>query len=156
MIKVENLFVKFYIENQVVEALKGVSFHLNQGEIVAIVGESGSGKSVSCNAIMNLLPSYAKVEGSIFIDDKNLAELSKEEIRKIRGNVVSMVFQEPSAVLNPLIPVGEQILETVLAHKDISYKEGKEIVIQAMESAKIPDPEKRFYQYPHELSLIHI
>ncbi|WP_297888797.1 ABC transporter ATP-binding protein [Sulfurihydrogenibium sp.] len=152
MIKVENLFVKFYIENQVVEALKGVSFHLNQGEIVAIVGESGSGKSVSCNAIMNLLPSYAKVEGSIFIDDKNLAELSKEEIRKIRGNIVSMVFQEPSAVLNPLIPVGEQILETVLAHKDISYKEGKEIVIQAMESAKIPDPEKRFYQYPHELS----
>jgi ABC-type dipeptide/oligopeptide/nickel transport system ATPase component len=152
VIKVENLKVRFYIENQIVEALKGVSFQLNEGEILAIVGESGSGKSVSCNAIMNLLPSYAEVEGSILIDDKNLTQLSKEEVRQIRGNVVSMVFQEPSAVLNPLIPVGSQILETVLAHKDIQYKDAKEMVLKAMELAKIPNPEKRFYQYPHELS----
>ncbi|MGC8868733.1 MAG: ABC transporter ATP-binding protein [Sulfurihydrogenibium sp.] len=152
MIKVENLKVRFRLENQTVEALKGVSFHLNQGEILAVVGESGSGKSVSCNAIMSLLPNYAEVEGKIFIDEENVMNLTKERLRQIRGNIVSMVFQEPSAVLNPLITVGEQILETVLAHKDITYKEAKELVIKTMESVKIPDPEKRFYQYPHELS----
>lgn len=152
MIKVENLKVRFRLENQTVEALKGVSFSLNQGEIVAIVGESGSGKSVSCNAIMDLLPSYAEIEGNIYIDEKNIKTISKEEIRKIRGNTVSMVFQEPSAVLNPLIPVGQQILETVLAHRSMSYKEAKDIVLEAMGLVKIPQPEKRFYQYPHELS----
>ncbi|PMP63241.1 MAG: nickel import ATP-binding protein NikD [Sulfurihydrogenibium sp.] len=152
MIKVENLKVRFRLENQTVEALKGVSFHINQGEILAVVGESGSGKSVSCNAIMGLLPNYAEVEGKIFIDEENVMNLTKERLRQIRGNIVSMVFQEPSAVLNPLITVGEQILETVLAHKDITYKEAKELVIKTMESVKIPDPEKRFYQYPHELS----
>ncbi|ACN99763.1 dipeptide transport ATP-binding protein DppD [Sulfurihydrogenibium azorense Az-Fu1] len=152
MIKVENLKVKFSLDNQTVEALKGVSFHLNQGEILAIVGESGSGKSVSCNAIMGLLPSYATVEGNIFIDEKNIKDLSKEDMRRLRGSTVSMVFQEPSAVLNPLLTVGDQILETVLAHKDVSYKEAKDIVLETMEAVKIPDPERRFYQYPHELS----
>ncbi len=152
MIKVENLKVSFNIENQVKEALKGVSFHLNKGEILALVGESGSGKSVTCQAIMDILPSYAIKEGKIFIDEKDIDLLTKEEKRKLRGSSVSMVFQEPSAVLNPLMTIGQQIVETILAHKDVSYKEAVEITIETMEKVKIPQPHVRFNQYPHELS----
>ncbi len=152
MIKVENLKVSFNIENQIKEAIKGVSFHLNKGEILALVGESGSGKSVTCQAIMDILPNYAFKEGKIFINEKDTDLLSKEEKRKLRGNIISMVFQEPSAVLNPLITVGQQIVETVLAHKNVSYKEAVEIAIETIEKVKIPQPRIRFNQYPHELS----
>lgn len=152
MIKVENLKVRFRIENQIKEALKGVSFHLNKGEILALVGESGSGKSVTCQAIIDILPNYAVKEGKIFIDEKEIDLLSKEEKRRIRGNTISMVFQEPSAVLNPLMTVGQQIVETILAHKDVSQKEAVDIAIETMEKVKIPQPHIRFNQYPHELS----
>jgi len=143
VIEVKNLKVSFQIENQVIEALKGVSFSLNKGEIVAIVGESGSGKSVACQAIMDILPSYA---------NKDLDSLSNEEKRQLRGNKISMVFQEPSAVLNPLMTIGEQIVETILAHKNVSKNEAKELALSAMEKVKIPNPQQRFNQYPHELS----
>jgi ABC-type dipeptide/oligopeptide/nickel transport system ATPase component len=152
VIEVKNLKVSFQIENQVIEALKGVSFSLNKGEIVAIVGESGSGKSVTCQAIMDILPSYAKKEGKIIIDNKDLDSLSNEEKRQLRGNKISMVFQEPSAVLNPLMTIGEQIVETILAHKNVSKNEAKELALSAMEKVKIPNPKQRFNQYPHELS----
>jgi ABC-type dipeptide/oligopeptide/nickel transport system ATPase component len=152
VIEVKNLKVSFQIENQIIEALKGVSFSLNKGEIVAIVGESGSGKSVTCQAIMDILPKYAKKEGKIIIDNKDLDSLSNEEKRQLRGNKISMVFQESSAVLNPLVTIGEQIVETILAHKNVSKNEAKELALNAMEKVKIPNPKQRFNQYPHELS----
>ncbi|RMD45839.1 MAG: ABC transporter ATP-binding protein [Aquificota bacterium] len=157
LLSVKNLKVSFYIENQKIDALKGVSFDIYPSEIVALVGESGSGKSVSCYSILKLLPSYAKVEGKISLISKrnkieNLLNLNENQMRKIRGNEISMVFQEPSSVLNPLFTIGQQIIETVIAHNNISRKEAKKLSLKAMEEAQIPEPNKRFYQYPHELS----
>lgn len=151
-IQVNNLSVIFKTAEEEIKAVDDLSFHLNKGEILAIVGESGSGKSVSCMAIMGLLPDYASVKGDIIIDGQIIDRKDKNKLREIRGKKVSMIFQEPSAVLNPLLTVGEQIAETVLAKNKISKKEAKELAINAMKDAKIPQPEKRFYQYPHELS----
>ncbi len=154
VLKVENLKVEFALDEQLIKALKGISFHINSGEIVALVGESGSGKSVTCYSILGLLPEYAKVEGKIqFKKDGSFIDLlNYRDMRSIRGNNISMVFQEPSAVLNPLLTIGQQIVEAILAHRKISKEEAYEIAIDVMNKVKIPEPERRFYQYPHELS----
>lgn len=153
MLKVKNLNVSFKVKDEVIKSVENVSFEVNKGEVVCLVGESGSGKSVSCYSILKLLPRNSIVSGRISFDNiENLLELSDKEIRKIRGNKISMVFQEPSAVLNPLLTVGEQIVETILAHKNMSKEEAKEIALKTMENVNIPEPQKRFNQYPHELS----
>jgi len=156
VISIENLKVKFHIENQTVDALKGISFDINKGEIVALVGESGSGKSVTCYSIIKLLPSYAELSGKISFNGResfeNLLQLDDSKMRHIRGNLISMIFQEPSAVLNPLMKVGDQIVESILAHKNIEKRKAEELAIEAMHKARIPEPERRFHQYPHELS----
>ena len=157
VLSIENLSVKFHVENQTVEAIRGISFELYPREIVALVGESGSGKSVTCYSIMKLLPKYASVSGKISLNSKklkidNILKEDESTLRKIRGNIISMVFQEPSAVLNPLLTVGEQIVEAILAHQNVSKTKAKEIAIESMRKAHIPEPERRFYQYPHELS----
>ncbi len=157
VLSVKHLSVKFHVGNQTVEALKGISFNLYPNEIVALVGESGSGKSVTCYSIMKLLPKYASVSGKITLNSQktkieNLLKEDEETLRSIRGNTISMVFQEPSAVLNPLLTIGDQIMETILAHQKVSKEKAKEIAIASMRKAHIPEPERRFYQYPHELS----
>ncbi len=157
VLSVKNLKVLFHTDNQVIEALKDISFDLYRNEILALVGESGSGKSVTCYSILNLLPKYAEVSGKITFNSdeeryENLLELNKEKLRDIRGNKISMVFQEPSAVLNPLLKIGDQIVEAILAHNKISEEEAKKLALKAMEKARIPLPERRFNQYPHELS----
>ncbi len=157
VLSVKNLKVSFEIENQTVQAVKGISFDIFKGEIVALVGESGSGKSVTCFSIMKLLPKYAHVSGKISLNTEkfkyeNLLSLKENELRKIRGNAISMVFQEPSAVLNPLLTIGEQIVETIKAHQSVSEEEAKEIALEALKKAHVPEPERRFKQYPHELS----
>ena len=154
---VENLKVRFNLDNSTVEALKGVSFSVKKGEIVCLVGESGSGKSVSCYSVLKLLPKYAEVEGRIsFYGSRgsfdNLLKLPEKKMREIRGNHISMVFQEPSSVLNPLLTVGEQIIETILAHSTVSKERAYEMAIQVLNAVHVPQPELRFKQYPHELS----
>ncbi len=156
VLSIRNLKVSFYVEDKTIEALKGISLDISRGEIVALVGESGSGKSITCLSIMGLLPKYADVSGEIFFDyggkQINLLSLSDKKLRKIRGNLISMVFQEPSAVLNPLLTVGSQIVETIKAHRNVSNEEAVNIAIQSMKKARISDAERRFNQYPHELS----
>ncbi|HIE60076.1 MAG TPA: ABC transporter ATP-binding protein [Hydrogenothermaceae bacterium] len=153
MLKVSNLKVSFKVRKELINAVKGISFEVKKGEIVCLVGESGSGKSVSCYSVLKLLPRNAIVSGEISFENiDNLLTLSEKEIRNIRGNKISMVFQEPSAVLNPLLTVGEQIVETILAHQNISKEEAKNLAIKSMEEVNIPEPQKRFNQYPHELS----
>ena len=156
VLSVKNLKVSFHIENKVIEALKGISFDIYKKEIVALVGESGSGKSVTCYSILRILPKNASVSGEIILREedkqKNILSLENKKLREIRGNRISMIFQEPSAVLDPLMKVGDQIVESIMAHKKISYGEAKKLAIKSMERSRIPDPEKRFYQYPHELS----
>ncbi|NPA53764.1 MAG: ABC transporter ATP-binding protein [Aquificae bacterium] len=157
VLSIENLKVSFHIENQIIQALKGISFKLYKKEILALVGESGSGKSVTCFSILKLLPKYASFSGKITLNTQrasieNILSADENTLRHIRGNIVSMVFQEPSAVLNPLLTVGEQIVEAILAHQNISREEAKDKALEAMKNARIPEPERRFYQYPHELS----
>lgn len=157
LLSIENLKVSFKLENQILHAVKGISLEIYPQEIVCLVGESGSGKSVTCYSILKLLGKNVDVQGKISFQTENkkidnLLTLSDKQIRNIRGNLISMVFQEPSAVLNPLLTVGQQLMETVLAHRKINKDEAKKICLNAMEKAQIPDPERRFNQYPHELS----
>ncbi|WP_461829598.1 ABC transporter ATP-binding protein [Aquifex sp.] len=132
-------------------ALKNISFEVNPGEVLCIVGESGSGKSSIFFAIMKLLPEYAKVEGRIIFEGKDLVTLSEREMRKVRGKDIGMVFQEPSLYLDPLFTVGSQIEETYLAHYK-NRKRAYEQTIEAMKKAGIPKAEEKYRLYPHQLS----
>ncbi len=157
LLSIKNLSVSFNTEENQIKALKGISLDVYKGEIVCLVGESGSGKSVTCFSILKLLPIFAKVSGKISFNDENInidniLSLKEKEMRVIRGNRISMVFQEPSAVLNPLLTIGQQIVETILAHKNISLKQAYDTAISIMKKAQIPQPERRFNQYPHHLS----
>ncbi len=133
-----------------VHALKGVSFSLERGEILCIVGESGSGKSSILYSIMGLLPKGARVEGEILFEGMNLLRMDEERLRLIRGKDISMIFQEPSAYLDPLFTVGVQIGETLVAHGGRGNL--KERIIDAMRRAGIPKPEEKVDLYPHQLS----
>ncbi len=148
MLKIQNLSVSFQ-ENKVVNA---INFELNKGEIVGIVGESGSGKSVSSLAILGLLPKNATIEGSIFFNETNLNNSSEKDFQKIRGNQISMIFQEPMSSLNPSLTCGFQVQEILLQHKNISKKVAKKKVIELFEKVKLPRPAIIYNQYPHQLS----
>ncbi len=130
--------------------LKDIGFSLREREILCIVGESGSGKSSILYSILQLLPKSAKVSGEIIFEGKNLINLSEKEMRKIRSSKIGIVFQEPSAYLDPLFTVGSQLSETAVAH--LTLKSVKDYVIDKMKKAGIPYAEKRYYAYPHHLS----
>lgn len=136
------------------KAVNDVSFTLNKGETIAIVGESGSGKSVTALSIMGLLPKgVGKVkDGQILFKGKDLVTISEDQQRKIRGNRISMIFQEPMTSLNPLFTIGDQIAEMFVCHKGMSQKEGLEKAIEMLEHVQIPAPHKRIHEYPHQLS----
>jgi peptide/nickel transport system ATP-binding protein len=153
MLHVKDLKVKFKTPNGLFEAVKGISFHLNKGVTLGIVGESGSGKSVTALALMRLLnEQQTRIAGNVLLNDTDLFELSEPEMRKIRGNRIAMIFQEPMTSLNPVLTCGFQITEAVQLHLGISKSEAKEKTIELFKEVQLPRPEAIFDSYPHQIS----
>ncbi|MDN5276426.1 MAG: hypothetical protein PWR01_391 [Clostridiales bacterium] len=154
ILRINDLAVHFYMDKRIVPAVDGVSFSVSRGETLGLVGESGCGKSVTALSIMRLLPSPPAriVRGEIWFKGENLLDKTNEEMRKIRGNDISMIFQEPMTSLNPVFTVGYQISEVIMQHQNVSKKEALERAIEMLRMVKIPLPEKRIKQYPHQLS----
>ncbi len=155
ILEINNLRTSFLTGNGEVQAVRGVTFHVNQGEILGIVGESGSGKSVTSMSILQLLGSTAVIKegSSILFENEELTKLKKKELRAIRGEKISMIFQDPMSSLNPLIPVGRQVEEMISEHHPEKKKdELKAMVLELFDRVKIPEPEKRYRSYPHEFS----
>ncbi|WP_274363298.1 ABC transporter ATP-binding protein [Paenibacillus thermotolerans] len=154
LVRVSNLKTYFYTEDGTVPAIDGVDFEVRQGETLAIVGESGSGKSVTSLSLMRLIPSPPGkiVDGEITFKGESLLEKSEAEMRQIRGNKISMIFQEPMTSLNPVFKVGDQISETLILHQNMNKQDAMTQAIELMKLVGIPEPERRVKQYPHELS----
>jgi oligopeptide/dipeptide ABC transporter ATP-binding protein len=154
LLEVKNLKTSFFSDGKETPAVDGVSFELKKGETLGIVGESGSGKSVTSLSILQLIqkPHGKIINGEILFKGQNLLELNDKQIRKIRGKHISMIFQEPMTSLNPVFTVGNQIMEVMTLHHGVSMKEAKTQAINMLELVGIPSPEKRFMQYPHQLS----
>ncbi|MBU5256776.1 ABC transporter ATP-binding protein [Tissierella praeacuta] len=154
ILNIRNLKTYFYTDKGIVPAVDDVSIQVNKGQIVGIVGESGCGKSVTSLSILQLIDLPGKiVDGEIIFNGENLLNYSKAKMRSIRGNKISMIFQEPMTSLNPAYTVGKQVAEVMLIHnKKITKNEAKKIVINMFEHVGIPEPEKRYNSYPHQLS----
>ena len=153
LLEVKNLKTSFKTHIGDVQSVRGVSFHLDKGEALGVVGESGCGKSVTMMTIMRLLGENAKIEAeTITFADKDITNPTEKLMQTIRGNDMSMIFQDPMTSLNPLFTVGDQLTEHLIKHKKISKKEAKEKAIKMLDMVGIPSPEKRLKQYPHEFS----
>jgi peptide/nickel transport system ATP-binding protein len=152
LLKVENLSVDFPTDDGVVHAVRDVSFSLGSGEVLGVVGESGSGKSVSSMAIMGLLPKTANIGGSIKFKGRELVGLNYKQMMPVRGNGISMIFQDPMTSLNPVYTVGWQLAEAHQAHHDVSKKAAWAKAVEVLELVGIPQPDRRAAQYPHEFS----
>ena len=153
LLDINNLKLSFFTPGGEVQSLRDVSIELNEGEVLGIVGESGSGKSVTAFSIMKLTPYPGKViGGSIELNGKTITDLSEKEMRKIRGNDVSIIFQDPMTSLNPVYTIGNQIKEVILLHTDSTKEQAQKRAIELLTLVGINEPEKRLKQYPHELS----
>ena len=153
LLEVKDLEVKFALRFGDLTAINGVNFTLDKGQRLGIVGESGAGKSVTGFAIINLLskPGYISA-GKVLFEEKELNLLPEEEMRELRGNRISMIFQDPMMTLNPVLTISTQMVETVLAHENVSKAEAIEIALEKLRKVHMPSPEKRLHQYPHEFS----
>ncbi|MDD6195637.1 MAG: ABC transporter ATP-binding protein [Bacillota bacterium] len=154
LLDVKNLKVSFDTYAGEVQAVRGVSFHVDEGEVVAIVGESGSGKSVTAQTIMKLnpMPPARIKEGSILLDGKDIVAATEAEMQKIRGREVAMIFQDPMTCMNPTMQVGKQVVETENLHKKMSKDNMFQRAVECLKQVNIPNPEDRAKQYPHEFS----
>lgn len=154
VLAVEDLKVRFHTRDGVIRAVNGVSFSLNRRETLGIVGESGCGKSVLALSIMGLIPQPpGRIEsGTILLEGRNLLDLPEEEMCKVRGNEISMIFQEPMTSLNPVLTVGFQISEALRLHQGLSKKEASEKAVEFLEMVRIPEPARRAREYPHQMS----
>ena len=153
LLELDHLHTFFTTKRGIVKAVNDVSYTLEAGKTIGIVGESGSGKSVSAMSILQLLDGNGYIEsGSIYFDGKDMAKLSKSEIEKIRGNDISVIFQEPMTSLNPVFTVEKQVSEPFIVHQNLSKKEAAAKVIDMLRDVKIPNPETVAKQYPHQLS----
>lgn len=153
LLEVKELKTTFYTEKGPFRAVDDVSFHINKGETLGIVGESGCGKSVTAESILRLLDEKTtSYEGKIIFNQRNLLELSEKEMLDIRGNEISMIFQDPMTSLNPVYTIGNQIMEAIIVHQKVSKKEAYVRAVDMLRKTGIPSPEKRMDEYPHEIS----
>jgi len=153
LLEVENLQTHFATPDGIVRAVEGVSFHVDAGETIAIVGESGCGKSVTSMSILRLIATPpGKIQGRVTFEGKDLLSLPEPEMRDIRGNAISMIFQEPMTSLNPVLTVGKQIGETVRLHQGMNAAGAEKKAIEMLTLVGIPAPERRVKEYPHQLS----
>ncbi len=159
LLEFKNLVTEFHTEGKTVKAVNDISFCLNKGETIGIVGESGSGKSVTSLSAMRLIPSPPGVisGGEIIFHQKNLPpvdllSLSEEDMRKFRGNDIAMIFQEPMTSLNPVFTCGDQVLEAIMLHQKLNKNDAKELTIELFKQVQLPDPERIYSTYPHQIS----
>lgn len=154
LLRVNNLRTKFFTEEGPLTAIDGVTFDVNEGETVGLVGESGCGKSVTALSILRLFKKHSgtQLEGEIYFRQKNLLTMSLAQIQKIRGNQISMIFQDPMTSLNPLYTIGNQIVESITLHQNINKKAAMETAVNMLELVGIPSPQKRIKEYSHQLS----
>ena len=153
LLEVKGLKTYFYTEDGVVRAVDGVDLEVYPGEVLGLVGESGCGKSVTSLSIMRLISKPGKVDaGEILLDGENLLNLPEEEMIKVRGNRISMIFQQPQTALNPVFKVGDQLAEVLNVHQDMGKEAGWKRAVALLKMVGVPDPERRVEAYPHELS----
>ncbi|SFG25416.1 oligopeptide transport system ATP-binding protein [Halobacillus alkaliphilus] len=153
LLQVNDLITSFRTTGGKLPAVRGVSFSVNEGETLCIVGESGCGKSITTLSVIGLLPNNGEIsEGSIKFQGEELTTKKEKELRKLRGNDISMIFQEPMTALNPVFTIGYQLMEPLKTHRRMSNKEMRSKSIDLLKQVGIPDPEKKLKQFPHELS----
>ncbi|OON96480.1 MAG: peptide ABC transporter ATP-binding protein [Epulopiscium sp. Nele67-Bin005] len=153
ILEVKGLETSFYTHLGEVQSVRNVSFDIAKGEVVGIVGESGSGKSITCMSIMKLLTHPGKVKnGEVLFKGEDLIKKTPKEMREIQGNEISMIFQDPMTALNPVYTIGNQMIEVICAHKNLSKSEAEKVAIKMLEAVGIPSPEQRLKNYPHEFS----
>jgi peptide/nickel transport system ATP-binding protein len=153
LLEVRDLRTTFTTDDGPVGAVDGVSFEVDRGKVLGIVGESGSGKSVTSLSIMGLLPRQrTKISGEVMFDGRNLLELNNEQLRKVRGDDIAMIFQDPMTSLNPVYTIGRQLEEAVLEHRHVSTREARARSREMLAAVGIPRPEERLQSYPHEFS----
>lgn len=154
LLEVKNLKTYFYTDEGIARAVDGMDFLIYRGETLGMIGESGCGKSVSALSILRLIdsPPGRIVEGEILFEGEDLLKKSTSEIRKIRGNSISMIFQEPMTSLNPVYTIGNQIMESIIWHQNLNKEKAREKAIRILDLVGIPSPEKRIDEYPHQLS----
>lgn len=154
LLQVKNLATHFSTEEGIVKSVQDVTFEVNAGEVLGVVGESGCGKSVTSMSILRLVqqPQGKIVNGQILFNGKNLLDLSEDEMRKIRGNKISLISQDPMTSLNPVLTIGEQIMEAIILHQGLNRRDAHSKAIEMLRAVGIPSPEQRVDQYPHEFS----
>ena len=154
LLEIEDLSTFFHTEENIVKAVRNVNLTIHKGETLALVGESGCGKSVTALSVMRLIPTPpGRFEsGRILFKGQDLLQASEAEIQNIRGNEISMIFQEPMTSLNPIFTIGNQIMEAIRLHQDKTESQARELALQVLRQVAIPSPESRIDQYPHELS----
>ncbi|WP_082235120.1 ABC transporter ATP-binding protein [Halobacillus massiliensis] len=153
LLNVQNLVTSFRTSSGKVQAVRDISFSVSRGETLCIVGESGCGKSITSLSVMGLLPNNGEItSGSIQFNEQELTIKSEEQLRRIRGNEISMIFQEPMTALNPVFTIGFQLMEPLKIHTNLSSAQAKEKAVHLLDQVGIPDPGKKISQYPHELS----
>jgi peptide/nickel transport system ATP-binding protein len=152
VLEVTDLNVDFGVENEWVPAARHMSYRIMPGEVLALVGESGSGKSASSMALLDLLPSNSRIRGSIKLNGEEITGIRSNQMRRIRGGEIAVIFQEPMTALNPVYTIGAQIIETVRVHYGIAPSEAKKRALELLEMVELPDPLKAFNSYPHQLS----
>ncbi|HEM61689.1 MAG TPA: ABC transporter ATP-binding protein [Chloroflexi bacterium] len=153
VLKIEDLYTSFHTQGVAVKAVDGISLDIRSSEVFGLVGESGSGKSVTALSIMRLISPPGMIEGGrIIFKGRDLLELSESEMREVRGDKISMIFQDPAAFLNPIMRVGKQIAEPLTLHRGMNRSQARKRVLELMDLVGIPDPEQRIDDYPHQLS----